>query len=198
MRGHSLPIDFPPSSSRTFLAGLRCLFAVLLVALASLLTVAGSGAAEVEYRLGSGDRVRVTVFGSEDLSGTFEVGSTGTISYPLVGEVRAAGHTTRELQQTILGKLKPDYLKDPRITVEVLNYRPFYILGEVKRPGSYPYVSGMRVVNAIALAGGYTYRASDSHLTITRSSDPGGEKEPADHDTPVLPGDVIEVPERFF
>jgi protein involved in polysaccharide export with SLBB domain len=94
--------------------------------------------------------------------------------------------------------LKPDYLKDPRVSVEVLNYRPFYIIGEVKKPGSYAYVSGMTVVNAIALAGGYTYRARENKFLVTRATDPKNIKHPADHDTQVLPGDVIEVPERFF
>lgn len=94
--------------------------------------------------------------------------------------------------------MKPDYLKDPRVSVEVLNYRPFYIIGEVKKPGSYAYVSGMTVVNAIALAGGYTYRARENNILVTRATDPKNIKHPADHDTQVLPGDVIEVPERFF
>ena len=102
----------------------------------------------------------------------------------------------RDIEATIIGKLKPDYLKNPKVAVEILNYRPFYIIGEIKNPGSYPYVSGMRVVNAIALAGGYTYRARENRLAITR--DKSGQKSKADHGTIVLPGDVIEVPERFF
>ena len=94
--------------------------------------------------------------------------------------------------------MKPDFLKNPRVAVEVLNYRPFYIIGEVKSPGSYPYVSGMKAVNAIALGGGYTYRARENNLYITRANDPERQKIQASHDTIVLPGDVIEVPERYF
>jgi polysaccharide export outer membrane protein len=152
----------------------------------------------VEYRLGSGDRVRVTVFGHEDLSGELEVDGAGQLSLPLVQQVRAAGLTVNELEEAIRDALKPDYLKNPRVSVEVLNYRPFYILGEVKNPGSYPYVNGMTVINAVALAGGYTYRARQNKVTITRATDAERTDESADHDTVVLPGDVIMVPERYF
>ncbi|NQV22249.1 MAG: polysaccharide export protein [Rhodospirillales bacterium] len=153
-------------------------------------------AQQVDYHLGAGDRLKVTVFGHEDLSGELEVGASGTISMPLIGEIKVDGRTPRDIEGTIIDKLKPDYLKNPKIAVEVLDYRPFYIIGEVKSPGSYPYVSGMRVVNAIALAGGYTYRARENRLLITRGET--GQKADADHGTVVMPGDVVEVPERFF
>lgn len=149
------------------------------------------------YRLDAGDQVRVTVFGHEDLSGEFLVGAEGKISLPLVGEVQAKGLSTGELEQAIIARLSPDYLKDPRVAAEVLNYRPFYIIGEVNAPGSYPYVNGMRVVNAVALAGGFTYRADEDDLYITRAGG-SGEKEPASQSTPVFPGDVVEVTQRFF
>lgn len=150
-----------------------------------------------EYRLDSGDQLRITVFGQEDLSGEFEVGSDGRISMPLIGDVPAARLTLQELETAIIAKLKPDYLRNPQLSVEVANYRPFYIIGEVKNPGSYAYVGGMRVVNAVAMAGGFTYRAREAELLITRAIG-GGEKEAAGQNTRVLPGDVIEVPERFF
>ena len=152
----------------------------------------------VEYKLGAGDLLRVMVFGHEGLSGEFEVKGSGHVSLPLIREVEAAGLTLRQLEEAIIDALKPDFLKNPRVSVEILNYRPFYILGEVKRPGSYPYINGMRVVNAIALAGGYTYRARENKVLITRASDAEKKQEPADHKTIVLPGDVIEVPERFW
>ncbi len=155
-------------------------------------------AGAVEYELGSGDLLRIVVFGHEDLSGEFEVKGSGYVSVPLIREVEAAGLTLRQLEQAIIDALKPNFLKNPRVSVEVLNYRAFYILGEVKRPGSYPYVNGMTVVNAIALAGGYTYRARENKVLITRASDAEKKQEPADHKTPVLPGDVIEVPERCW
>ena len=153
-------------------------------------------AQELEYRLGTGDRLRITVFGENDLSGEFVVGSNGMIAFPLVGEIKASDRTLQEVGTAIVDKLKPDYLKNPQVSLEVLNYRPFYILGEVKNPGSYAYVSRMQVVNAVALAGGYTYRARHSRMTIKRAG--SGRDEPADENTIVLPGDVIEVPERFF
>lgn len=176
---------------------LAALWASLI--LAAIGTVVPALATEsVEYTLGAGDEVRVTVFGQTDLSGKFTVDGGGAISMPLIGNVDAGGKTVREATNAIVAKLKPDYLKNPRVSVEVLNYRPFYILGEVKRPGSYPYVSGMTAVNAVALGGGYTYRARENNIYITRGKDPKREKKKASHDTIVLPGDILEVPERFF
>ncbi len=155
-------------------------------------------AASVDYRLGPGDLLRVVVFGHEDLSGEFEVKGSGHVSLPLIREVKAEGLTLRQFEQAVIDSLKPDFLINPRVSVDVLNYRPFYIIGEVKRPGSYPYVNGMTVVNAIALAGGYTYRARENEVLITRTREDAKKQEPANHQTVVLPGDVIEVPERFW
>lgn len=171
----------------------------LIAALMVLAGIPGAfGQEQADYQTGSGDKLRVIVFGHEDLSGEFLVDGSGYISFPLIGNVKAGDLTVRELELAIIDKLKPDYLKNPRVGVEVLNYRPFYILGEVKNPGSYPYVSGMKVINAIALSGGYTYRGREKKLVIIRANDPERTKQPADHDTVVMPGDVIEVPERFF
>lgn len=153
---------------------------------------------KIPYRLGTGDQVRVTVFGHEDLSGDFEVSSTGSITLPLIGAVSALELTLQALEQAITDRLKPDYLKNPQVSAEVLNYRPFYIIGEVKNPGSYPYVGGMRAINAIAIAGGFTYRAREDRLLITRAKGGSGKPEPAEQGTHILPGDVLEVPERFF
>ncbi|MBX6322665.1 MAG: polysaccharide export protein, partial [Rhodospirillaceae bacterium] len=153
---------------------------------------------EQEYRLGPGDQIRIIVFGSEDLSGEFEVGPQGDIAYPLIGQVHAVGKTTHEVEQEITNRLKPDYLKDPRVNVEVLNYRPFFVLGEVRKPGSFPYQSGMTVQKAIALAGGFTYRAVEDEVLITRAADPSKRKVRAPVTATILPGDTIEVEERFF
>ena len=166
-----------------------------------LAAVSGSeayGAGHSQYRLGSGDKIQVTVFGHKDLSGQFEVDGSGTIRLPLIGEVKVGRKTVQELETSIIGKLKPDYLINPRVSVQVLNYRPFYIIGEVKKPGSYPYVSGMTVINAIALAGGFTYRARENQILVLRANDLKRRKTAADQNTPILPGDIIEVPERFF
>ncbi|NKB21190.1 MAG: polysaccharide export protein [Alphaproteobacteria bacterium] len=176
----------------------------VLCLIASFLVIGGmvggsSYAADVPaYKLGSGDQVKVVVFGQKDLSGEFTVDGSGNISMPLIGNVRVGSASLRQAETAIIGKLKPDYLKKPRVSVEVLNYRPFYIIGEVKKPGSYPFVNGMTVINAVALGGGYTYRARENNIFITRGNDPGRQKQKANHETVVLPGDVIEVPERFF
>ncbi|MEM7172506.1 MAG: polysaccharide biosynthesis/export family protein [Pseudomonadota bacterium] len=161
-------------------------------------STAGQAADANLYHLDTGDQVRVTVFGHDDLSGQFEVDTKGAISFPLIGEVHVVEKTPGEVEQQIVGLLRPDYLKNPQVSVEVTNYRPFYIIGEVANPGSYAYVGGMRVVNAVAMAGGFTYRADEDDLIITRASDPNGQKQAAEQNTIVRPGDVIEVPERFF
>lgn len=161
-------------------------------------TLAAAGSAAAVYRLGPGDQLRVTVFGHEDLSGEFEVDGSGNISMPLINNVVAEGKTPDELEQAIVAELSPDYLRDPRVSVDVVNYRPFYIFGEVNAPGSYPYVNGMTVLNAVAMAEGFTYRARTSEVRIIRASDQTRTPQPAQRETIVLPGDVIEVPERFF
>lgn len=176
----------------------------LAVAVVLFLGVTGApGAAAdqsfgMKYRMGAGDVVNITVFEHKDLSGRFEVNGSGEVSMPLIGTVILGKLTVREAEKLIVSKLKPDYLINPRINVEIMNYRPFYILGEVKRPGGYEYKTGMTVVNAVALGGGYTYRARENNLYITKATDPERRKRKAGHDTAVMPGDVIEVPERFF
>lgn len=150
------------------------------------------------YTLGPGDRIRLTVFGHEDLSGEFEVDGSGMISPPLVRDIKAKGLTVRQVEKIVADRLSPDYLRNPSVSVEVMNYRPFYIFGEVNAPGSYPFVNGMTVVNAVAMAGGYTYRARQGTARLTRATDDTRTPESVDRDTPVLPGDVIEVPERYF
>jgi protein involved in polysaccharide export with SLBB domain len=152
-----------------------------------------------DYRLGNGDKVRVTVFGQQDLTGEYFVDGSGMLAFPLIGQVRAGGLTANELEREIANKLKPNYLKNPDVSAVVLTYRPFYIVGEVKTPGSYPYVSGMTVINAIALAGGFTYRAKESSFYLTRQEKDGSKKRlDVTQETSVQPGDVITVRERYF
>lgn len=192
----------------------------LIFVLFSLVLLLGSptfghaAAANADYTLGAGDKLRITVFGEPDLSGEFEVDGTGVVALPLIGIVHAAHSTLRGFEQTLHDKLADGYLKQPRVSVEVLNYRPFFILGEVVKPGSYPYVSGMTLVNAVALAGGYTYRANTARVTLEHpnpqaapntlpnaTSNPLATDEapkPIDETTPILPGDIVRVPERFF
>lgn len=150
------------------------------------------------YRLGPGDQVHVTVFGQKDLTGDYQVDGKGMLAFPLIGRLHAGGMTAAELQQEITHKLSPEYIRNPSVSVEVMNYRPFYILGEVNKPGAYPYVNGMTVLNAAAIAGGFTYRAKDDDFKITRLENGQHVNVTANDDTPVQPGDVITIPERFF
>ena len=143
--------------------------AAILVAISAL---AAAHAAAPSYILGTGDKLRITVFGEPDLSGEFKVGASGAVSLPLIGDVSTLDSNLRQLEAKIVAKLKDGYLKKPRVTVEVLQYRPFFILGNVKKPGSFPYVNGMTVLNAIALAGGYLLTEQEEtrlRLELTRA-----------------------------
>ena len=168
------------------------------VLLGVCLAVAPCSAEQIEYTFGAGDRIRITVFGHEDLSGEFTLSETGSVSLPLAGSLDLDGLTIRQAEEEVVDALKPDYLLNPRVGIEVLNYRPFYILGEVKEPGSYPYVNGMTVTEAVALGGGFTYRAKKEQVIIIRASDPARTERPVPATGVVLPGDVVKVMERFF
>jgi polysaccharide biosynthesis/export protein len=147
------------------------------------------------YRLGAGDRIGIKVLGADELSGPYLVQSDGTIRMLLIGSVPAAGLTTQQLEQEISERLRAGkYLTNPRTSVSVTTYRPFYILGEVARPGDYPYASGMRVLSAVAAAQGYTYRANEDFVIIVRN----GQLRRADVLTSIQPDDIIRVPERYF
>ena len=151
-----------------------------------------------DYRLGVGDKVKVAVFGHPELSGELVVNGGGNIVLPLINEVSAVGLTTYELADRITWKLKPDYLVNPRVTVALLTYRPYYILGEVENAGSYPYVEGMTVLNAVALAGGFTERANRKKITIERKFGETRKKIRATQSSRVEPGDIVFIKERFF
>lgn len=151
-----------------------------------------------DYLLGSGDKVRVTVYGEPELSGEFFVTGSGLVSLPLIGEVRAAGLNVRQFQDTVQDALSKGYLKEPRVSAEVLSFRPFYILGEVDKPGTYPYTSGLTVFNAVATAGGFTYRADKNKVYIKRLGEAEEHKYPLDPSVTVAPGDTIRIGERFF
>ena len=153
---------------------------------------------EDSYQLGTGDKVRVIVFGEEDLSGEFQIDGNGRISLPLIGEVQASGQTGAGLEQDIAGRLADGYLQNPRVSVEITVYRPFYVIGEINKPGEYAYVNGMSALNAIALAGGFTQKADEDVLYIRRNGSTREEKVPADQMTRILPGDVVRVPITFF
>jgi polysaccharide export outer membrane protein len=150
------------------------------------------------YRLDSGDRVRVIVFGQDNLSRVYSVDTSGSVSLPLAGPMRARGLTTVELANDIAAELRRKYIKDPKVSVEVDTYRPFFILGEVKRPGGYPYVNGMTVEAGVALAEGYTERAKQRMVRLTRRFNGVNSTVMVPTDYPVQPGDTIYVLERFF
>ncbi|NNC38861.1 MAG: polysaccharide export protein [Hyphomonadaceae bacterium] len=151
-----------------------------------------------EYVLGSGDQLRIIVFGEENLSGEFVVDSSGFISMPLIGEVAAGQKSIREFQRSVESKLLDGYLKDPRVSAEVLNFRPYYILGEVTTSGEYPFSNGLTVLNAVATAGGFTYRANTKVVYIKRAGEQNEVQYPLTVSTAVQPGDTIRVAERLF
>ena len=151
------------------------------------------------YRLGSGDKLKVIVYGEEDLGGEYFVAGNGEVQLPLLGQMRASGLTIHDFQAAIAAKFVSEgYLNNPRVSVEVQNYRPFYIIGEVKTPGQYPYVSGMNILNAVALAGGYTYRADDKTVYVRRNGSTNETRMKADQTTVINPGDIIRIDERIF
>jgi protein involved in polysaccharide export with SLBB domain len=155
-------------------------------------------ATDAQYRLSIGDKLHILVFGQDDVSGEFQIDGAGNITMPLLGQVQAASRTLTELRADITTALDRDYIVNPKVSIEVLNYRPFYILGQVASPGSYPYVTGMDVRQAVAIAGGFTPRARTSTVTVIRQSAQGAVKIEATPDVPVLPGDTIEIQRRLF
>jgi protein involved in polysaccharide export with SLBB domain len=151
------------------------------------------------YRLSPGDKLKVTVFNEADLTGEFQVNERGNVAFPLVGEVQAANATPDEFQQRLTARLRGKYVKNPRVSVEIISYRPFNVFGEVRNAGQYQYRPGLTIQDAVALAGGFTYRASTRTVYIRRADASGEISVSTDGEkVPILPGDNIRVPERFF
>jgi len=151
------------------------------------------------YKLDSGDRVAINVFGEENLSGEYEVDQSGIISLPLAGRVSVANLTTQDAERTIAKRLSEGFVTKPNVTVSVVRYRPFYVLGEVARPGGYPFYSGASVLSAVAVAGGYTYRAEKFGIRLLRQGGDGtAQPQKITPGTFIEPGDIIIVPERWF
>ena len=150
------------------------------------------------YRLASGDRLRVIVFGQDNLSNSFSVDGSGNVSLPLIGLVKASGLTTAELERNVEARLRNGFLREPRVSIEVEAFRPFFVLGEVTTSGQYPFINGMTVQNAIAVAGGYTPRGFHGDVDVTRVIDGRPLTFEAPQTFPVRPGDTITVRERFF
>jgi polysaccharide export outer membrane protein len=154
----------------------------------------GADGGSAGYKLGPGDKLKVTVFGAEDMSGDFIVTDAGYVAAPLVGDIKAAGLSPQELARALQKKLADGYMRDPKVSVQVSTYRPFYIFGEVTKPGEYPYAQGMTVLNAVAMGGGYSYRANQTFAVVTRA----GKDYKAPLTARILPDDVVKVPERLF
>lgn len=151
--------------------------------------------ATMSYHLGPGDRLDIKVLGADELAGQYVVQDDGTIRMLMIGKVTAAGLTSQELEARMAENLKAGgYLSHTQVSASVLAYRPFYILGEVAKPGGYPYAAGMRVLSAVAAAQGYTYRANQNYVVVTRN----GIDARADALFSIQPDDIVRVPERYF
>lgn len=181
-----------------------------LLALAALVTLsaapafaqnaipASEQAVDQAYRLGPGDKVRIIVFGETELTGDYDVAADGSLMFPLVGAVRAAELTPPQLSEAIAAQLRAGYLRDPQVSSSVIGYRPFYILGEVTNPGTYPYAPNLDVLSAVAVAGGYSYRANRSRVFIRRAGEESERRYNLRERVSVQPGDTIRIGERFF
>lgn len=151
------------------------------------------------YKLAAGDVITIRVFGEDDLSREkVRLTDAGTIPYPVLGEVKALGLTIGEIERSITAGLSVRYLVNPRVSVTIEEYRPFYINGMVEKPGAYPFQPGLTVLKASSLAGGFKERASFSKITIIRENDPKAGPKKADINSPVNPGDTIFIEESFF
>lgn len=157
------------------------------------------------YKLGAGDVINISVYDEKDLSLEVRIGLSGQISYPLLGDIEVSGLSPKQLENKLVSGLKGPYLIDPSVTVSIVEYRPFYVIGEVKKPGGYPFHPGLTVDKAISISGGFTERASKSNIFVvhdngnkTQARDPEEEKEAVKLFDVVQPGDVITVEQSFF
>jgi protein involved in polysaccharide export with SLBB domain len=158
----------------------------------------GASRSNADYRLGPGDKIRVSVYGQSDLSGEYQVDGSGMVRLPLIGTLHATGTTAPGLEQGIAGALADGYLKDPRVNVEIATYRPFYIIGAVNRPGQYAYVDNMNALNAVALAGGFTDQAIQSTLYVRHEGDVTERPIRTGQLGRIQPGDVVRVKTSLF
>lgn len=150
------------------------------------------------YRIGAGDKLRITVFNEPTLTGEYNVSPSGAVAFPLIGVIDSGNRSVEEVTQAIIGRLAQGYVNDPRVSIEVLNYRPFYILGEVNHPGEYSYASGITVEQAVARAGGFTYRANEKSVFLRRQQSQERTVSLRGTEVAVMPGDTIRVGQRYF
>jgi polysaccharide biosynthesis/export protein len=161
---------------------------------ANSLAAAATGPAKLQ----PGDKITVYVYGEDKLSGEYQLNQSGQISLPLAGTIEAKGLTQSELEQALAKKFRSEYLKHPKVTVTIASLQPYYVMGEVEKPGEFAYKSGLNVLTALAIAGGPTYRASRSTVQIQRRGESSMREYPISASVPILPGDVVKVPERYF
>jgi protein involved in polysaccharide export with SLBB domain len=189
-------------SGAIFLAPLPLVAQAQQVPVASMQRGAESAAVtasiNTSYRLGTADKVRVIVFNEPSLSGEFTVSDSGGLSLPLIGDVNATGRTPAEVIDDITSRLKNGYLLNPQVSIDVLTYRPFYILGEVSKPGEYPFATSLTVMNAVARAEGYTYRANKKKVFIKRAGETEEKRYSLTPDLKIYPGDTVRIGERYF
>jgi len=157
-----------------------------------------AAAATGPAKLQPGDKITVYVYGEDKLSGEYQLNQSGQISLPLAGTIEAKGLTQSELEQALAKKFRSEYLKQPKVTVTIASLQPYYVMGEVEKPGEFAYKSGLNVLTALAIAGGPTYRASRSTVQIQRRGETSMREYPISASVPILPGDVVKVPERYF
>ena len=155
-------------------------------------------AATAVPRFQGGEKIHITVFNEPTLSGDYDVDPNGMVSLPLAGTIRAVGLTQPQFEQELAKKFRSEYLRDPKVTVTILQYRAIYLVGEVEKQGEYPYKPGLNVLTALAMAGGGTYRANRNYVLIQHVGEKGMKEYPQTSATLVLPGDLIRVPERYF
>lgn len=196
------------------IAGVLAIAALLAVSACEDLTGDGSGPAIATadtgtgatttaggppaYLIGPGDELNIIVFGHPDLSGNFVIDPQGDLTMPLIGRMPVRGKTVDQITDEVTASYGGSFLVDPRVSVELLNSRPFYILGQVNTPGEYPYVRGVTVRQAAAIAGGFTRRADTEEFVIYRQTETGSQEMRATADTIVIPGDTVEVLRRLF
>jgi protein involved in polysaccharide export with SLBB domain len=159
-------------------------------------SLSGAG---VATHLQPGDKLKVTVYGEEALTGDYDINPNGYVTMPLIGAIRASGRTQLEFGRDIATRYRSGgFLQDPNVTVAVVQFQPFYVLGEATSPGEYPYRSGLNVHTAVAMAGGFTYRASRTTVLIRHTGEQVWKEYPLTEPVPIAPGDLIRVPERYF
>jgi protein involved in polysaccharide export with SLBB domain len=148
--------------------------------------------------LAAGEKINIIVYGEASLTADYLIDPSGYVSLPLAGAIKAAGLTPDQLERNLEKQFGSKYLTNPKVTVEVVEFRPFYILGEVVKPGAYPYAGGLTALSAIAIAGGTTYRAKTSEILIQHLGEDHVREYQLNEPVPILPGDIIQIPRRYF